>query len=56
MEKQTEEIVTRSVALGLAVIHHGLANFASKAVPSGWSTAISTAEKFHAYMLGNSDK
>jgi hypothetical protein len=43
----------RVIALALAVVHHGLSNFAANTVPAGWSTVLDTAKKFRDYLNGN---
>lgn len=42
----------RVIALTLAVIHHGLSNFASATVPPGWMTVLDTADKFRDWLDG----
>lgn len=48
----------KDLALILAVVHHGLANFAPDAVPAGKDTVMGTANAFLRYMADdkNSDQ
>jgi len=40
----------RGLSLVLAVLHHGLANFADKSIPAGTQTVIATAERFEDHL------
>jgi hypothetical protein len=46
MDSEEEELPTMTVALFLAVLHHGLANFAREARPANAQTVMETAVKF----------
>ena len=48
MDKQD----VKALALTLAVLHHGLANFAEKSIPARSETVMETAQKFEAWLLG----
>jgi hypothetical protein len=52
-EQTTDPLGGRVIALALAVVHHGLSNFASDTVPAGWGTVIETARRFRDYINGN---
>lgn len=43
--------VPRWIALGLAVLHHGLSNLAEKSIPSRAETVLDTAHKFEEWLL-----
>lgn len=43
---------TRQLALILAVLSHGLSNFAEGSVPAGWRTILQTSEHYRSYLSG----
>lgn len=47
-----DEQTIRALALTLAVLHHGLANFAEKSIPAKSDTVMETAKKFEDWLLG----
>lgn len=47
---------TRTIALFLAILHHGMSNLATKSVPAGWQTVIGTSDKFKEYLEGRNPR
>lgn len=46
-----QAINVRAVALSLAVLHHGLANLAERAIPSNSKTVTTTADWFYDWLM-----